>query len=53
VTVKLDKQAITAYGKPQALVAGMVLDADIKQDTRRLIEWIFEPIYAIKGKILG
>jgi membrane fusion protein len=53
VTVKLDKQAITAYGKPQALVAGMVLDADIKQDTRRLIEWIFEPIYAIKGKIFN
>ncbi len=53
VTVKLGSQSITTYGKAQTLVAGMVLDADIKQDTRRLIEWIFEPVYAIKGKLFS
>jgi membrane fusion protein len=53
VTVKLDSQTIMAYGKSQALVAGMVLEADIKQDTRSLIEWIFEPVYSIKGKLFS
>ncbi len=34
--VTLDDQAVTAYGQPRPLQSGMLLDADILQDTRRL-----------------
>lgn len=33
--VRLDSQAVTAYGKPQALQSGMLLEADILQESRR------------------
>ncbi|MDD2544991.1 MAG: HlyD family efflux transporter periplasmic adaptor subunit [Burkholderiaceae bacterium] len=51
VTVALDAQSISAYGKPQALQAGMLLEADVLQDTRRLYEWVLEPLYSITGKL--
>lgn len=51
ITVILDHQNITAYGKPQALVPGMQLDADVMLDRRRLIEWIFEPVLGIAGRV--
>jgi len=51
ISVKLQSQSILAYGKTMPLAAGMIVDADIEQDTRRLIEWIFEPLIALKGKL--
>jgi membrane fusion protein len=51
VTVGIAKQTINAYGKPQALQAGMLLEADILQDTRRLYEWVLEPLYGLTGKL--
>ena len=51
VTVALVKQTINAYGKPQALQAGMLLEADVLQDTRRLYEWVLEPLYSLTGKL--
>jgi membrane fusion protein len=51
ITVILDHQNITAYGQPQALVPGMQLDADVMLDRRRLIEWIFEPVLGIAGRV--
>lgn len=51
VTVKLARQIVMAYGKPEALKPGMLLDADILGEKRRLIEWIFEPMYSIKGRM--
>lgn len=44
VTVKLSRQSTMAYGKERPYRAGMAVDADIKQDRRRLIEWVFDPI---------
>jgi len=29
------------------------LEADIPGERRRLIEWIFEPLYSIRGKVGG
>lgn len=46
VTVELARQAITAYGKEEALKPGMALDADILGERRRLIEWFIEPLYS-------
>jgi len=36
-----------AYGEQKKLVSGMLLEADIEQDTRKLIEWIIEPLYGL------
>lgn len=51
VTVALASQSVTAYGKPQALQAGMSLQADILQERRRLYEWVLDPLYSLTGKI--
>lgn len=51
ITVRLEKQAITAYGQPQALQAGMQLEADVLIETRRLYEWLLDPLYTITGKL--
>ncbi len=53
VTVELAQQSVMAYGKPEALKPGMLLDADILGEKRGLIEWIFEPLYSIKGRMSG
>ena len=51
ITVKLAEQSVQAYGKSQPLSAGMQLEADVLQDTRRVIEWMFEPVLSLKGKL--
>lgn len=51
VTVTLARQSITAYGRQEMLKPGMLVDADILGERRRLIEWVFEPLYSIKGKL--
>lgn len=53
ITVSLAKQAVMAYGKPEPLKPGMLVDADILGEKRRLIEWVFEPLYSLKGKVGG
>ncbi|WP_140719640.1 HlyD family secretion protein [Pseudomonas sp. Hp2] len=50
VTVVLARQNVMAYGKPELLKPGMLLDADIFGEKRRLIEWILEPLYSIGRK---
>jgi membrane fusion protein len=51
ITVRLSKQEIKTYGRPQALQAGMLLDADILQETRSLYEWVLEPLFSLSGKL--
>ncbi len=53
VIVKLDRQSMTAYGKTELLKPGMLLEADILGERRRLIEWIFEPLYSLKGRFFN
>jgi len=52
VMVTLDQQQVMVYGKPEALRPGMAIEADILMERRRLIEWVFEPLYGI-GHHLG
>jgi membrane fusion protein len=51
ITVALDKQQVSAYGQDISLVPGMQLDADVLLDRRRLIEWIFEPLLGLGGRV--
>lgn len=51
ITVALARQTVTAYGKAELLKPGMLLEADVLGEKRRLIEWVFEPLYSLKGKV--
>jgi len=51
VRVELDRQAVMAYGTEQLLKSGMVLDASIVLERRRLYEWVLEPLYTISGRL--
>ena len=51
ITVTLAQQTVAAYGQAQPLSPGMQLEADVQLDRRRLIEWIFEPMLGIAGRV--
>jgi membrane fusion protein len=51
VTVTLAAQAVTAYGRAEPLKPGMLLEADVLGERRRLVEWVFEPLYSVKGRV--
>lgn len=51
VLVAIEQQAIRAYGKQEPLRPGMLLDADILSDRRKLYAWVLEPLYSLSGKI--
>lgn len=51
VVVRLDRQTVTVYGREEALRPGMRMEADILGERRRLIEWVFEPLFAVRGRV--
>jgi membrane fusion protein len=42
---------VQAYGQSLALQSGMVLDANIWVDRRRLIEWVVDPLLSVVGRV--
>lgn len=50
VTVELPAQAIVAQGTAHKLQAGMLVDANIALERRRLYEWAFEPLFSLSGR---
>ena len=53
VRVRLDHQHVTAYGRRQPLKPGMALEADMLLERRRLLEWVFEPLYGFAQRLPG
>lgn len=54
VDVAFSDQFITVYGHPELLKPGMAVEADLLLDKRRMIEWIFEPLYGLgRGNAAG
>lgn len=51
IKVALDHQAIPAYGRREPLQPGMQVEADVLLDRRRLIEWVFEPLLSLAGRV--
>jgi membrane fusion protein len=51
VHVKLDSQAVNAYGSEVLLQSGMLLSADIVLEQRSLLNWLFEPILSLRGRL--
>lgn len=51
VLVELNRQTIVAYGKAEPLRPGMLLDADILGEHRKLYEWVLEPLYSVTGNL--
>lgn len=50
VRVKLDTDAITAFGRSEPLVSGMTLSARIVTEKQSLLQWLFEPLYAVRRR---
>jgi membrane fusion protein len=51
VTVSIKDQAVQAYGLAHTLKAGMLAEADVVQDTRRLWEWVLEPVFSLSERV--
>lgn len=51
VRVRLSSQQIQAYNRELSLRAGMTLDGDVITERRSLLQWLFDPIYSIKGQM--
>ena len=51
VDVALDRQNVTALGQEFALRPGMLVNADLLLEKRTLLEWIFEPVLQLKGRL--
>src|SRR5450759_2608234 len=51
VAVKLDRQGIGAIGQEFPLRVGMLVNADILLEKRTLLEWMFEPILQLRGRL--
>lgn len=51
VIVDLDQQYVSAYGKQMPLTSGMLVEADIRLESRAIWEWLLEPILSLKGRL--
>ena len=51
INVALDQQNLMIDGQTLALVPGMQLEADVLLERRRLIEWLFEPLFGALRKV--
>ena len=50
VTARLSRQWVEAYGKREPLIAGMTLSARIVTERQSLLEWLFEPLFAVRER---
>lgn len=51
INVQLADQAVRAYGQDVALKPGLTLEADVLQESRKVWEWVLEPVLAVKHKL--
>lgn len=51
VKASLQSDMLEAYGQAVRLKPGMTLTADVTLSHRTLVEWLFEPLYTLAGRI--
>lgn len=51
VLAELPRQHVIAYGREEPLLPGMLLEADILGERRKLYEWVLEPLYSVAGRL--
>ncbi|WP_229429844.1 HlyD family secretion protein [Massilia sp. ZL223] len=51
IRLELDKQTVQAYGAPMPLRSGMLVDASVLLERRKLYEWVLEPLFSISGRL--
>lgn len=51
IRVQLDQQSVQAYGHAQPLRPGMQLEAGLVLESRKVYEWILDPLYSVTGKL--
>jgi membrane fusion protein len=51
ITVEMHDQVLHGQGGEQSLVAGIRMQADVLLERRRLIEWLFEPLLGLTGRL--
>ena len=51
ITATLDRQSVEAMGQQIPLRSGMLVNADILLEKRSLLEWIFEPVLQLRGRL--
>jgi len=51
INVQLLDQTVRAYGQEVALKPGLTLEADVLQESRKVWEWVFEPLLAARQKV--
>ena len=52
VIVTLKEQTVMVYGKPRPLIPGMLFEGTAYGETRRIWQWVLNPIYSIKGNLI-
>ncbi|HTM79919.1 HlyD family secretion protein [Asticcacaulis sp.] len=53
VVVALDGDALTAYGRKRVLLPGMRLTADVVLDEKSFLDWLLDPLLAIRKRAGG
>jgi membrane fusion protein len=51
VDVALESQTVSALGQQLPLRPGMLVNADLLLEKRTILEWIFEPVLQLKGRL--
>jgi membrane fusion protein len=51
IRIRLDAQTVQAYGRHMPLKSGMLVQASVMLERRKLYEWIVEPIFSISGRL--
>ncbi|NHN84959.1 HlyD family efflux transporter periplasmic adaptor subunit [Acetobacter musti] len=53
IRVRPDLPYVLAYGQKKPLQAGMEVEADIAIDSRRLYQWIFDPVTSMRDSVMA
>lgn len=52
VSASIGPGHLKAYGAPVTFKSGMTLAADITLEDRSILEWLLEPLYSLRGRVL-